>query len=39
MLRAMCGEQLKDCKRSTYLMLMLDFNETIDVLAIANIIC
>ena len=36
MVRAMCRVQLKDRKRSTDLMLMLGFNETIDQLAIAN---
>ena len=33
---AMCGVQLKDKKRSTYLMLMLGLGETIDQLAMAN---
>ena len=32
----MCGEQLKDRKRSTHLMFMLDLRETIDHLAMAN---
>ena len=36
MLRAMCGVQLKDRKRTTDLMFMLGFNETIDKLAMAN---
>ena len=36
MVRAMCGEQLKDRKRSTDLMLILDLSETIDQLAMAN---
>ena len=36
MLRAMCGVQLKDRKRSMDLMLMLGLNETIDLLAMAN---
>ena len=36
MVRAMCGVQLKDRKRSTDLMFMLGLNETIDLLAIAN---
>ena len=35
-MRAMCGVQLKDIKRSTDLMLMLGLNETMDQLAIAN---
>ena len=35
-MRAMCGVQLKDSKRSTDLMLMLGLNETIDQLAMAN---
>ena len=30
MVRAMCGVQLKDRKRSTYLVFMLDWFETID---------
>ena len=33
---AMCGVQLKDRKRSTYLMFMLGLTETIDQLAMAN---
>ena len=36
MVRAMCGVQLKDRKRSTYLMCMLGLSETIDHLAMAN---
>ena len=36
MVRAMCGVQLKDRKRSKDLMLMLGLNETIDQLAMAN---
>ena len=36
MVRAMCGEQLKDRKRSTDLMLMLGLNENIDQLDMAN---
>ena len=36
MVRAMCGVQLKDRKRSTDLMFMLGLNETIDHLAMAN---
>ena len=39
MVRAMCGVQLKDRKRSTYLMFMLGLNETIDKLAMANSVC
>ena len=39
MVRAMCGVQLKDRKRSTDLMLMLGLNKTIDQLAIANSVC
>ena len=37
--RAMCGVQLKDRKRYTYLMFMLGLNKTIDQLAMANSIC
>ena len=33
---AMCGVQLKDRKRSTYLMFMLGLNETIHQLAMAS---
>ena len=36
MMRAMCGVQLKDIKRSADLMFMLGCNETIDQLAMAN---
>ena len=36
MVRAMCGVQLKDRKRSTDFMFMLALNETIDQLAMAN---
>ena len=36
MMRAICGVQLKDRNRSKDLMLMLDLNETIDQLAMAN---
>ena len=36
MVRAMCGVQLKDRKRSMDLMLMLGLNETIDQLAMEN---
>ena len=36
MVRAMCGVQLKDRKRSTYLMFVLGLSETIDQLAMAN---
>ena len=32
----MCGVQLKDTKRGKDLMLIFDFNDTIDQLAIAN---
>ena len=35
-MRAMCGVQLKDRKRSTDLMLMLGLSETIDQLTMAN---
>ena len=34
--RAMCGVQLKDRKRSTDLMFMFGLSETIDQLAMAN---
>ena len=34
--RAMCGVQFKDRKRSTDLMFILGLNETIDQLAMAN---
>ena len=36
MMEAMCGVQLKDRKRSTYLIFMLSLSETIDQLAMAN---
>ena len=36
MLRAMCGVQVKDIKRSTDLMFMLGLSETRDQLAMAN---
>ena len=36
MVRAMCGVQLKDRKRSKDLMFMLGLYETIDQLAMAN---
>ena len=36
MVRAMCGVQLRDIERSTYLMFMLGLKETIDQLAMAN---
>ena len=36
MMIAICGVQLKDRKRATNLMLMLDLNETIDLSAMAN---
>ena len=36
MLKAICGVQLKDRKRSTDLMFMLGLNETIDQLSMAN---
>ena len=36
MVRAMCGVQLKDRKRSTGLMFMLGLKETMDQLAMAN---
>ena len=39
MVRAMCGVQLKDRKRSTDLMFMLGLNETIDQLTMANSVC
>ena len=35
----MCGVQLKDKKRSTYLMFMLGLSETVDQLAMANSVC
>ena len=39
MVRAMCGVQLKDRKRSTDMMFMLDLRETIDQMAMANSVC
>ena len=39
MVRAMCGVQLKDIKRSTDLMFMFGLSETIDQLAMANSVC
>ena len=36
MVRAMCGVQLKDRKRSMDLILVFGLNETIDQLAMAN---
>ena len=36
MVRPMCGVQLKDRNKSSDLMFMLGFNETIDQLAMAN---
>ena len=36
LVRAMCGVQLKDRKRSADLMFMLDLRETIDQLSMAN---
>ena len=36
MVRAMCGVQLEDRKRSKDMMLMLDLNEAIDQLDVAN---
>ena len=38
MVRAMCGVQLKDRKRSTNLMFMLSLKEAIDLLAMENIV-
>ena len=38
-MKAMCGVHLKDRKRSKDLVLMLDLNETIDHLAMANSVC
>ena len=38
-MRAMCGVQLKDKKRSMNLMLMLGLKETIDQLAMTNSVC
>ena len=39
MVRAMCGVQLKGRKRSTDFMFMLSFNETRDLLVMANSVC
>ena len=39
MVRAMCGEQLKDKKRSTDLMFVLCLKQTIDQLAMENSVC
>ena len=39
MVRAICGAQLKDRKRSTDLMFMLGLKESIDQLAMANSAC
>ena len=39
MVRTMCGVPLKDRKRITDLMIMLEFSETIDQLAMANSVC
>ena len=39
MVRAMCGVQLKDRKRSTEEMLMLRLNESINHLATVNSVC
>ena len=39
MVKAMCGVQLKDRKRSTNLMYILGISETIDQLAMANSDC
>ena len=39
MVRAMCGVQLKDRKRSTDLMFMLGLKKTIDLLVMANSVC
>ena len=39
MVRAMCGVQLKDRKRSADLMFMPGLNETIDQFAMANSVC
>ena len=38
-MRAMCGVQLKDRKRSTDLMLMFCLSETIDQLVMASSVC
>ena len=39
MVRAMCAMQLKDKKRSKYMMFMFGLKETIDQLAMANSVC
>ena len=39
MVRAMCGVQLKDRKRSTGLMFMLGLSKTIDQLSMAISVC
>ena len=39
MVRAMCGAQLKDRKRSTDLMFKLYLGETMDELAMTNSVC
>ena len=38
-LKAMCGVQLKDRKKSMDLMFMFCLNEAVDQLAVANSIC
>ena len=35
-MRAVCGEQVKDRKRTTHYMFMLGLNEIIDQLVVAN---
>ena len=39
MVRAMCGVQLKDSNIVKDFMLMMDLKETIDEIALANIVC
>ena len=39
MVRAMCGVQLKDGKRSTDLIFMMGLNKSMDQLAMANSVC
>ena len=39
MVRAMCGVQLKDRKRSTHLMFMMGLSQTTDQLDMANSVC
>ena len=39
MVRAMCGVQLKDIKKSMDLMFMLGWKETMDQLTMANSVC